>query len=385
MHFRTGFVGVCATTAAACTLAVTPALASASPPTVKLRNSVSRAATRAPRTGAVAGDSQIAFQVNLKLPDQQAAEKFATSVSTPGSASYGKYLTAAQWESRFSPSASSVEAVERFLRQSGFKVAAASADRMEVSASGTATQVEHAFSTSLAMYRVQGRTLRLANQAFAVPGSLGSIVQGVSGVNQTLSHPNSTTGASAATGTPRASGKNIPQPAGFRVAPPCGAFYNQQIALGTAAVRLRATRPTRLGNMRLHAIAVPRRLWPHRRETARARRSRSSTPTIRRCSRTPTRSRRSMTRAIRSTRRQFSELPATASTRSTRTMPVTGSASNARRRSRPRHRARREHPVRGREELRQRAGQHVANARRRASRRRDHQLLRDGRRRLPRE
>jgi subtilase family serine protease len=229
MHFRTGFVGVCATTATACTLAVTPALASASPPTVKLRNSVSRAATRAPRTGAVAGNSQIAFQVNLKLPDQQAAEKFATSVSTPGSASYGKYLTAAQWESRFSPSTSSVQAVERFLRQSGFKVAAASADRMEVSASGTATQVEQAFSTSLAMYRVQGHTLRLANRAFAVPSSLASIVQGVSGIDQTLSHPNSTTGASAASSTPQASGENIPQPAGFRVAPPCGAFYNQQI------------------------------------------------------------------------------------------------------------------------------------------------------------
>ena len=229
MHFRAGVVSVCATAVAVGTLAVTPALASASPATVKLRNSVSRAATRAPRTGAVAGNTQIAFQVNLKLPDQQAAEQFANAVSTPGSASYGKYLTAAQWEARFSPSASSVNAVEKFLRQSGFDVGGATADRMEVSASGTAAQVERAFSTSLAMYRVQGQNLRLANQALAVPSSIGSIVEGVSGVDQTLNKPASTTGTPQAKSAPAATGKNIPQPPGFRVAPPCGAFYNDQI------------------------------------------------------------------------------------------------------------------------------------------------------------
>ncbi len=229
MHFRAGVVGVCASTAAACTLAVTPALASATSSTVKLRNSVSRAASRAPRTGAVAGNSQVAFQVNLKLPDQQAAENFATAVSTPGNASYGKFLTAAQWEARFSPSTSSVHAVESFLHQSGFNVAGASADRMEVSASGTAAQVERAFSTSLAMYRVQGHDLRLANRALAVPTSIGDIVQGVSGVDQTLAKPSSTTGTPQASSTPQATGNNIPQPPGFRVAQPCGKFYNQQI------------------------------------------------------------------------------------------------------------------------------------------------------------
>ena len=188
-----------------------------------------RPATRAPRTGAVAGNSQIAFQVNLKLPDQQAAKQFATAVSTPGNASYGKYLSAAQWEARFSPSASSVRAVEAFLRQSGFKVSGASADRMEVSASGTASQVERAFSTSLAMYRVQRHNLRLANEALAVPSSIGSIVEGVSGVDETLSKPASTTGTPQAKSSPAATGKNIPQPPGFRVAQPCGAFYNDQI------------------------------------------------------------------------------------------------------------------------------------------------------------
>ena len=229
MRFRAGVVGVCGSVVAACTFAVTPALASSAPSTVKLRNSVSRAASRAPRTGAVAGNTQIDFQVNLKLPNQQAAQQFATAVSTPGSASYGKYLSASQWEARFSPSASSVKAVETFLRQSGFNVSGASSDRMAVSATGSAAQIERAFSTSLAMYHVQGHNIRLANTALAVPSSIGNIVEGVSGVDQTLNRPASMTGSSHVTSTPAATGKNIPQPAGFRVAPPCGAFYNDQI------------------------------------------------------------------------------------------------------------------------------------------------------------
>ena len=123
-------------------LAVTPSLASASPSTVKLSNSVSRAVSRAPRTGAVADNSQIAFQVNLKLPDQQAAESFATAVSTPGSSKHtdvpdpgavGAAVLAQRRRGGSRPG-------NAFLRSSGFAVTNVSADRMAIDASGSAAR-----------------------------------------------------------------------------------------------------------------------------------------------------------------------------------------------------------------------------------------------------
>lgn len=230
MHFRARVPLVCASVVAACATAVPAATASAARSTVRLRNSVSRAASRAPRTGAVAGNSQISFEVDLKLPDQQAAEAFASAVSTPGNESYGHYLTPSQWEARFSPTASSVQRVTAFLRQSGFAVGSASSDRMEVPATGSARQIERAFSTSLSNYRVQGQTLRLASTSLAVPADIAGTVGGVSGINETLAKPDSTTGAKRSAVAAQASpGKTIPQPPGFRAAPPCGAYYNQKI------------------------------------------------------------------------------------------------------------------------------------------------------------
>jgi len=178
----------------------------------------------------VASHAPINFEVDLALSDPQGAQAFATAVSTPGSASYRKYLTPTQWEARFSPSASAVQQVEAFLNESGFTVGQASPDRMEVSATGTAQQVERAFATSLSYHLVQGQTLLLADRDLAVPADLGGVVAGVTGVSETLTHPDNTVGAARVARTPAAkSGGSIPQPAGFRVAPPCGRHYNDKI------------------------------------------------------------------------------------------------------------------------------------------------------------
>jgi subtilase family serine protease len=212
-------------TVAALAFAV-PAGASAAPSSrVQLHNSDSPAAATSPQAGAVAGQTRIDFQVDLKLADQQGAVALARAVSA-GGASYGKYLTPAQWEARFSPSAAAVNKVKSFLGQSGFTVGGVSADQMEITASGTAAQVERAFGTSLAYHNVHGARLRLAEKDLSVPAGIGGVVAGVTGVSDTLAHPDNSTGAPAS--APAASGASE-QPPGFRVAPPCGTYYGQKL------------------------------------------------------------------------------------------------------------------------------------------------------------
>jgi subtilase family serine protease len=208
-----------------------PAIASSVPPSrVQLRSSESPAAATSPQVAAVTAGTEMNFEVDVKLADQPGAQALAQAVSTPGGAAYGKYVTPAQWEARFSPSAADVDKVKTFLQDSGFTVGNVSADRTAISASGTAQQVEQAFATSLSYHSVQGDKLLLATRNLSVPADIAGVVAGVTGVSDTLARPDDSTGspAVAPAGAPSASG-NIQQPAGFRVAPPCGTYYGQKL------------------------------------------------------------------------------------------------------------------------------------------------------------
>jgi subtilase family serine protease len=188
----------------------------------QLRHSASPAAARAPRVGSVAGNSRIAFQVDLKLRNAGSAAALALAVSNPKSSEYGHFLTRRQWEARFSPAKSSVAKVRSFLRRQGFSVGQTSPDRMVVAATGTASRIESTFGTTLALYKVQGQVLRLAGRNFSVPSGLGGIVGGVTGVNETLAQPAhkaSTRGTTPATTGP------FPPPAGYRSAPQCSSYF----------------------------------------------------------------------------------------------------------------------------------------------------------------
>jgi len=88
--------------------------------------------------GAVSKSAAVNFELVLKLRNAAAAQALVTAVSTPGSASYRHYLTAAQWEAQFSPTAAEVSNARSWLASEGFKVGATSRDRITISAAGTA-------------------------------------------------------------------------------------------------------------------------------------------------------------------------------------------------------------------------------------------------------
>ena len=191
------------------------------------------AAARHHPVGAVAKSARVNFELVLQLRNPAAASALVRAVSSPGSASYRHYLTAAQWESRFSPAASQVNSARQWLRSEGFRVGAVSKDRVTVSASGTAAQVERAFSTGLEGYRVNGHTVRLATRQMSVPASVARSVVGAMGVNQAVATPADAAGTAAATAAAKPSGATDPfppAPAAFITARPCGTSYSAKIA-----------------------------------------------------------------------------------------------------------------------------------------------------------
>ncbi len=204
-------------------LAVT-ASAMAAVPSVRVAGTSAPAAASAPRVGAVSSSSRIDFEVELALPHQVAAEAFAHAASTPGNAQYGRYLSAAAWEQRFSPSAGEVSEVERYLEQSGLTVTGVSADRMVIRVSGSAGTIERTFGTTLSYRRVDDKRLRFTDRNIAVPAALAQVVAGVAGLDQVIARPDSTTDNPASSSATTAV---TPQPPGFRVAHPCASYYSQ--------------------------------------------------------------------------------------------------------------------------------------------------------------
>jgi subtilase family serine protease len=173
---------------------VLPATAASGSGSVRLDGTASPVAATTPVVGSVAQGSLIDFGMQLNPSHLRGAQALATAVSTPGSASYGRFLTPAQWESRFSPTAGQVSEVKGFLRQRGFTLQAVSADRMEVDASGTAAQIERVFATSLSYHRVDGVKLRLADRDLSVPVALRRVLAGVTGISESLARPDDTAG-----------------------------------------------------------------------------------------------------------------------------------------------------------------------------------------------
>ena len=167
-----------------------------------------------PVIGPVPASTPIDFDVALQLSNPVGAKALAQAVSEPSSPSYRHYLTAAQWEGRFSPTAAGVSVVSGWLRSQGLVVTGVTPDRMTIAVRGTAGRIEQAFQTRLNSYRVRGESVRLAATDLSVPAELAGRVVGVTGLDGTVATPD--------TRVP------IPFPPGFRNAQPCSSYYGQQ-------------------------------------------------------------------------------------------------------------------------------------------------------------
>ena len=170
------------------------------------------------RAASTDSTQQVTFRVYLNYRGGDAAAAYASSVSTPGSANYKKFLTPAQFRAQFSPAQADVNSVAAWLKSQGFSVGTTPDNRKYVEATGTLAQAAKAFDTSFAEYRTDGKTVRGNATALKVPASL-TAVEGVVGLDesQTLAHQDKVT----------------PGPALFRNAQPMSDFWGQKTVQNT--------------------------------------------------------------------------------------------------------------------------------------------------------
>ncbi|WP_020136370.1 S53 family peptidase [Streptomyces sp. 351MFTsu5.1] len=141
--------------------------------------------TQAKRTGSVAAAKRIPVAISLSPRGGSALDTFVAKVSDPHSASYGHYLTKAQFAARFGRTDAEVKQLTRYLHAQGLTVGKVHAGNLLVDASGTAAQLEKAFGTELSTFKDArtGRSFYANDSAPTLPTAIASLVSDVAGLN----------------------------------------------------------------------------------------------------------------------------------------------------------------------------------------------------------
>ena len=138
-------------------------------------------ATSAVDTGAVPAGTVIDARVYLAGRDPAGLAAYAQLVSEPDSPKYAHYLTPAQYQQRFGPTAAQVSAVRQWLTGAGMDVTSVTGHYVAVR--GTEAAIAGAFGTSLHTYRVAGASQRAPQAQVSVPAAMAPAVLTVTGLS----------------------------------------------------------------------------------------------------------------------------------------------------------------------------------------------------------
>lgn len=132
--------------------------------------------------GPVGAETQLDHMVLYLAPSaeqQSDLDALVTAQHEPGSPLYHKWLTPAQYGSRFGVSAADISQVIAWLRGHGFQVDEIPASNRLIVFSGTAGQVGDAFHTEIRRYRVNGVDHLANSEDPQIPTALADVVSGV--------------------------------------------------------------------------------------------------------------------------------------------------------------------------------------------------------------
>jgi subtilase family serine protease len=173
-------------------------------------------ATPANLARAASGGDRLAFSVWLGWRNPAGLDATLTGLYDPASPENGRWLTPEEFHARYSPPQAQVDAVRKWLSDSGFAIVDVPRNRLFVTASGTVDQVEHAFDVHENLYRIDGRTVRAPDADPAVPAAISADVSAITGLDGSL-----------ALATPEHRSPAPPPPAGTSVGP-CSRYWGER-------------------------------------------------------------------------------------------------------------------------------------------------------------
>jgi subtilase family serine protease len=133
------------------------------------------------------GNLHLSFR--LSSAQQADLQQLLRDQQNPRSPHYHKWLTPAQYSSRFGMTANDLSKVSSWLQSQGLEVHGASRNRNEISFTGSVGQVEYALKTEIHKYAIRGQE-RFANATdISLPAAFAGSVIGVRGLNNFQPRP----------------------------------------------------------------------------------------------------------------------------------------------------------------------------------------------------
>ncbi|MGI3783156.1 MAG: S53 family peptidase [Janthinobacterium lividum] len=175
------------------------------------------------KAAGVSADKTLTVRVYLApTGGADALAKAALAVSTPGSSSYGRFMTADQFHAAYAPSAAAEQSVRSFLTSKGLTVTDTGPFRRYVTAQGTIAQLDHTFGVTLKTFSHAGQSVVAPTTAAALPAKVAASVLTIDGLDTTKIK--ATHQAAPA----------VDPPAGFKNGRPCSRSYGQVAAKSEA-------------------------------------------------------------------------------------------------------------------------------------------------------
>jgi hypothetical protein len=119
-----------------------------------------------------------------RSPEQESAlRKLLDDQQDKSSPNYHQWLTPAQFGQQFGPTDSDVQTITSWLQSHGFQVSGVANGRNTVEFSGSASQVQEAFHTTIHKYVVKGEQYWANSSDPSIPAALGPAVAGLASLN----------------------------------------------------------------------------------------------------------------------------------------------------------------------------------------------------------
>jgi hypothetical protein len=125
-----------------------------------------------------------------RSPEQEKSLQLRlASQHNPKSPNFHKWLAPDQFGKRFGVAQSDLDQIVGWLQQTGFQVGKISRGRTVIEFSGTASQVQQAFRTSIHQYQVEGQPHWANASSPQIPAALATVVAGVASLNNFFKRP----------------------------------------------------------------------------------------------------------------------------------------------------------------------------------------------------
>ncbi len=130
--------------------------------------------------------------VALKPPHLDEEEQFLRELQDPASPLFHQYLSAAEWNQRFAPSAQDEQAVAAWAQAQGLTITQRFPNRLVVDVEAPVAVIENALAVSINSYQVGESTYFSNDRGPSIPAALAGVIHSVLGLNNIeVVHPSS--------------------------------------------------------------------------------------------------------------------------------------------------------------------------------------------------